>query len=204
MMIRYATICFTLASLLQLSALGQTSTVNYSGAGAGQRNVVDSSGTPLADGNLATIGYFTPGFDVNANANDYTALQGAWHLYGETTIQTILGRHGSFAGVSSQSDTSFTGKPIYLWITDTNLAGSVTEYGVFTSTLGNWVFPDPNALSPGNSQSVDTSQVDGFAFGGQVAGTPGSLQLANVVPEPSTFSLLAVGLVVGRFWLRRR
>lgn len=135
-MTRYAILLLIAAVAGELTTTAQI-TVNYSSA-PGERNVVDSSNTPVPDGNIVAIGYFTTGFDVNANASDYTALQGAWHLFGETTITHIPnvpgGEPGRFAGVSTQNDSSFDNKKVYLWITETNNFGTVAEYGLFSST----------------------------------------------------------------------
>lgn len=202
-MTRYAILLLLAAALGEVTVRGQL-TVNYDAA-PGQRNVVDSSGNPVPDGNIAAIGFFTSGFDVAGNASDYTALQSAWHLFGAATIThlpTSSGTGGRFAGVSTQNDSSFNNQKIYLWVTETNLAGVVDEYGLYSSTSGTWAFPPNNNPQP-NTLTITSSQVDTFLFGTSVAGTPGSLELA-VVPEPSSIALLTTGLVLGGFFLRRR
>jgi hypothetical protein len=200
MFVRHLCISLATVALLQFTAVAQNATVNYNDPPG---NVLDSSGAVVPNGNIVSIGYFNNGFDVTGNANNYTSLQSAWHLFGETTIRTVI-QPGQFAGASSQSDSSFFGHPIYLWITETNLSGTVTDYGLFSSSNAAWTFPDPTAVPPGNTTTIASSEVNNFAFGNSVAGAPSSLQLAAAVPEPNTLALLAVGAVVGRLYLRRR
>src|SRR5258708_5834893 len=108
-MIRYSILLLLAATAVQLTSRSQI-TVNYNAA-HGERNIVDSSGNPVPDGNIAAIGYFPSTFDVVANESDFTALQGAWHLFGETTITHLppVGspQPGRFAGVTTQNDSAF-------------------------------------------------------------------------------------------------
>lgn len=215
-MIRH-TILFVLATLAghQLCSAGTVTEVTYSGA-SGERNVVQSDGvTAVPDGNYVEIGYFDGTLNLSANSGNLSALGAAWHEYGFTNIATFAPFGppvpGRFAGDSISSDSSFDNKQIYLWIFQTTGNGApasdfsnVNQYGIFTSTLSTWTFPVNGSIN--NLTSISSSDVNTFVFGGSVSGTPGSLELANVVlvPEPGVLSLLAVGLVTGRFLFRRR
>ena len=198
----------------QICHAGSVTQVDYSGT---SRNVVQSDGvTAVPDGNYVEVGYFDNSFNLSANSGNLSALGAHWHEFGFTNIETfgVLSGPpvpGRFAGTSVLDDPTFDNKPIYLWIFQTtgNDApasdfSNVSQYGIFTSTLSNWTFPVNGSIQ--NETPISTSDVDTFVFGGSVSGTPGSIELANVVvvPEPSVLSLLAVGLVTGRFLFRRR
>jgi len=185
-----------LIGLAQASAQAQSITVNY-GAGPGQRDVLYNGSSFVPDGNYVKVGFFSAGFDVAANANNVTALSGAWNELGSTTIQTLFGSPGLFGDHSSSSDPSFDAQKICLWITQTVNNGAPTAsfdnlmgYGIFSASTANWLFPQSTAVPPGNTTSIDSSQITEAYYGS----FNGSHLMLTPVPEPSTYALLALGI----------
>ena len=177
------------------------STVNFT-AGPGQRDVTFNGTAAVPNGNQVQVGYFTPNFDVVANGSDLRGLFAAWHQLGVTTMTTIFGQPGRFADTLSTVDPQFSAQKIALWIfkTSDNTApssgfGNVSAYGLYSSTALNWLFSLTDAVPPGNTTSVNSSEVN-QAFYGSYDST--HLVLAsiglNAVPEPSACYLLALGL----------
>jgi hypothetical protein len=183
-----------LIGLAQASAQAQSITVNY-GAGPGQRDVLYNGSSFVPDGNYVKVGFFSAGFDVAANANNLTALSGAWNELGSTTIKTLFGTPGLFGDQGSTTDPKFDAQKICLWITQTVNNGAPTAsfdnllgYGVFSSA--NWLFPQSTAIPPGNTTSIDSSQVTEAYYGSFDT----SHLMLTPVPEPSTYALLALGI----------
>jgi hypothetical protein len=199
-----------LALGLAAGQLSQAQTEVQYTAGSGERNVVQADGTTVVpNGNYVEVGYFdsNAGFNPSTSSTDLLALDAHWHQFGFTNIETFapfgppVG--GRFRGDDVLNDPSFDNQKIYLWIFDTTGNGApagdfsnVTEYGLFSSTASNWQFPVDGTPNPGNLTTVSSSDVNQFIFGGSVAGSPGSLELATTVPEPSSLSLVAVGLLL--------
>src|SRR5689334_12095511 len=97
--------------MARVSAYAQSANVNFQG-GAGAPNMVDSSNNPLPDGNSVSglnvsIGYFTAGFNVGANAGNLQALGANWHSFSATNIRTIFGVPGSFSASASSAAPGF-------------------------------------------------------------------------------------------------
>ena len=141
------------------------STIGY-GAGINQRDIYFQS-TPVPDGNQVQIGFFNSGFDVQGNAGNIFALASAWHELDFTDIKTIFNQPGRFGANATTSDPTFDGQAICLWLFKTSNNGvplanfsNVDGYGVFSSTLSNWLFPVHNAVPPGNTTSINSSDVD--------------------------------------------
>jgi hypothetical protein len=185
------------------------STINYD-AGPGFRNVTYQFGTsPVPDGNEVQIGYFTSGFDVSGNAGNIFALASAWHELDAANIQTIFNQPGRFGKAISTSDPTFDNQKVCLWIFKTSdnggpvaNYGNVQAYGLYSSTLANWVFPVHDSLPPPNAL-VTSSEINQNYYG---TFDPSHLILTAVtVPEPSTYALggLALTFLFGRI-LRKR
>ena len=192
---------------------GQSSmTVSYE-AGNAERNAF-FNGAPVPDGNVAEIGYFTPGFDVTANANDLSALNANWTQFDFTTFSQGVfwpANDGRFAASASSAAAGFDGKKISLWLfkTTDNAApasgfGNVAGYGIFSSTAANWFFPNRSGMPPFNT-GVYSSEVDQAYHGTFDADTMNGHLYLNPVPEPATVALLglaATTLFVAR-WKKR-
>ena len=192
---------FCLVALLASAASvhAQSASTTYTG-GPGERDVM-FGGVPVADGNYVEIGYFTPGFNVSANAGSLSALAGAWQQLDFTTTQQIFAQGGRFGATASTSSASFDNQKVALWLfkTSDNAApasgfGNVQGYGVYSSTGGNWFFPFHDAVPPGNMGTVTSSEVNTAYFGTFDA----NHLLLTPVPEPSIYALLALsgGLVL--------
>lgn len=135
-------------------------TVNAS-AGAGDRALYSSiTGAALPEGSQVAIGYFADGFDVFANAADPLALSMAWVQLGTTRVRTIFGHPGSFAATWGNSDPSFDGKRIWIFVIT---AGS--EYCVFSSDASNWIFPPVDSLPLENVTMITSAEVNTIAWG---------------------------------------
>ena len=183
------------------------STIGYE-AGNAERNVF-FNGSPVPDNNVAEIGFFNPGFDLSANANNLTALNSAWHELAFTSFKAVFSppNDGRFSGSSSTSDTAFDSKNISLWIfkTTDNAAplpgfGNVAGYGIFSSTAANWVFPSQSGMPP-LTTSVYSSDVNQAYHGTFDADTVNGHLFLNPVPEPATVGLL--GLAAATLFIAR-
>ncbi|MBN2506771.1 MAG: hypothetical protein JXQ71_08765 [Verrucomicrobia bacterium] len=182
----------TLASALAAPA---QSTINFT-AGVGERDVY-LDGAPLPDGNIAEIGFFAAGFDVGANSANPFALADAWNVMGGTPIRSIFGQPGRFAGTLYSTDPLFDDQKIWLWIFKTNDDtvpaddyANVTGYGLYSSTLANWVFPAQDAPPMLNTASITSLEINQSAFG-----TYDDVHLyLTPVPEPSQWMLGSLGV----------
>jgi hypothetical protein len=203
-MIRYVIVLF-IGVALGATANSQISIV-YSGA-VGESNVVNSLGTAI-NGDTVSIGAFPSTFDPAANAGNLAAIEANWVNFDSTSTVTLFGVNGRFSRQSSPVNNSFfDGKHIYLWINQTS-GSTITEYGLFTSTSTDWIFPAHDSPIPPNP--ISSNEVNDFLFGDGISSgspgsvTPGSLQTAVVaVPEPGGIALLGIGLVISRLYCRR-
>ena len=193
-----------LVCLGHFRAAAQGNSVGY-GSEFGQPPIWTSAGVGLADGNSVWIGYFDPGFDVLANADDLDALRDAWNLYGATTTYSDVLEPGHFFASASSVEPLTVNQQIWLWVfktadnSDLDTAdpgsdfGDVREYGLFSSSQTTWRYPALGS-PPNNRVDINTSQVD-IARWGSISG--GHLNLAAVapIPEPAVSGLLALGLL---------
>lgn len=168
-------------------------TVNYT-AQSGQRNVLDSGGNLIPEGQEVRIGFFDPGFDIDGNAGDLAALDDAWNPFDSTTIRAVQNLPSRFSATSpGLCDSQFNSKPIHLWILMTEDGSpplpdysNVSEYGVFASSAGSWFFPLHNSPPGLNTTQINSNQVD-HVEGGQGLIEAMSLRLLPN-PNPPTLS----------------
>lgn len=164
------------------------------------------NGTVVPNGNYVKVGFFNNGFDPIANGGNFSALQAAWRELGFIPIKPVMGSPGRFGDTLFTFDSLFDGKRLSLWIFQTANNGAptasfdnVTAYGLFSSTLPDWIFPPQGSVPPNNSTTVTSSQVNQAFWGSFDA----SHLLLSPVPEPSTYLLVALGLAPF-VWLRIR
>jgi len=203
-----------------LSSYAGNITVNWS--------AFDVTGVALAGG---TVG--VPGGDlIEIGTFSAPPTVGSPSLSGFTPWVTGLmgqgnsGGPGFFSISSGPSSAANTSQgEIYLVCFNAPTAGAATQEGIFSSSTAAWTFPATNSLTPTttidienlvNNPGTSANSLAGTAkliFGGgpafiasdpNNAGGPSSyMQLAALVPEPSTYVLVGTGLL-GLFGLRRR
>jgi hypothetical protein len=194
----------------QFKVAAQSSTVNYS-AGVGQPPVWTSQNVPVPVGNTVSIGYFDPTFNPLTNGDDLDGLMAAWHEYGTTSISSIFGNSGYFAGSASSTNSVFDNQKIWLLVFKTsdnsapNAASdyvNVQEYGLFSGTSAEWTFPAQGGLPP-NTRWLYTDQINQAGYGNFSTSHLGLQPFSNV-PEPAVGGMLLVGLAVFGVIAKRR
>lgn len=194
----------TVLTWLGTSVLGTAQiTINYQAA-LNQRDVVDSSGFEVANGNEVRLGYFVDGFDIGANAGNLLTLGSNWRQFDSTQITTFADQAGRFSDSATVNDSQFDGKKAHFWIfrTQANDApaadySNVLDYSLFTSTATHWKFPASGSTPGSYTDTLTSDQVDVAYFGSFSDAVPyGSLHL-GAVPEPEEFALVMALAALG-------
>jgi hypothetical protein len=189
-------------------------TVNWS---AIDQNLITSPGGTVGApvGGLIEIGKFSVS-DATLLANqdspltlqaDFSAFATGLMGQGSEDGTHLSGYPGVFTEASIAVGTAFLNAPIYLMVFNTSSAATATQVGIFKG--GDWVFP---ALETGtatlDTDTIGTTPVVGaystgtFASSEWTAGA-NALQMHQVIPEPSTITLVGLGLI-GAVGLARR
>lgn len=157
-------------------------------SGASQPLYVSSSGASLAN-NLIRIGVLDEsgyGALSAAQQNDFALVDA---LFTEVATANFDGSGEIFALGVSGTFTS-AGQPLYVWAFNDTVAASATEWGLFhasPSTAAPWVMPPDLGTVSLTSGFIDTIAKGSF--------DSTNYRLA-AVPEPSTYAMMALGLVV--------
>ena len=201
------------AIVLALSVNSSHAALTIVGTAANGYNFALSNGNVLTDGAVFKFGYYDSAYS-GSYFNGLTTAS-AFETGYTTLAQSTVNEYG-FAGLRAASIALATGVDTHLGKTLTVLVGNAatiaasTEIGVFSNSA--WVVPvNPTGVLPADFgfdiQEDGTVAKFGLLSLGTGAfpsdGVPNSANLAVVIPEPSSASLLALGMA-GLVALRAR
>lgn len=187
------------------------------------------TGVPI--GSLVELGTFPSGLSSTAitalwtgNPNAATDIQAEFIIWASGVIGDNTATAGAFGETTGGPGVGFFSLTAFLVVLDAATPGAATQVGVFKGQLTGTTFGDPwlfpaNDVAPPPTFSCDDLNAANVLIGsyrpgslsaGVVNGSPASfgpdanaLELAVVVPEPTTYALVGMGLL-GAWGLRRR
>ena len=172
----------------------------------------DSFGFPLSDGSQILIGNFntTGGFNFDLigtpSFDTYSEVLPFFTQYGSgvtKTVNTFSGIQQGDSGVSTD-----TGSQIYFWAFNDSDLPSATEWAIVGNSAPDWFVPSdptPGITSINLGVSTETRFIE-FGTESSNLGPTGSelnVQTGLIVPEPSTYALIAGIFTLGYIIIRR-
>lgn len=166
--------------------------------------VVDSTGTPIANGTgYVAVGFFSTISDDMLASSSATELAAAFQVFGDSSSVGLSGIDGFYefnaSGGRVDSTSSFLGETAYTIIGNGVDIASSTEFIIYKSSTSD-VFTDDSSAAIDATFRAELGETGGTLLVGSVgdtvtiAGTEfGSYQMAQVVPEPSVALLGALG-----------
>lgn len=187
--------------------------ITITGSAANSYNFALSNGAVLTDGGLFQIGFYStaPSSSYFQGLTAATQFETGWTSLASSSDNTYgyAGLRSATADLANGVST-YTGKTLIMLVGNASTIASSTQVGVFSNT--GWVIPaNPTGDVP-EAFGVDIQEVGTVAYFGSLSlgtgaypleGAPNSANLAVVIPEPSSASLLALG-VAGLVALRAR
>jgi len=199
--------------ILALSVNSGYSALTIVGSSQNSYNFAMSSGAVLSDGGIFTIGYYSSSLSSSYFSGLTTAssFETGW-----TSLASSASNTYGYQGLRSASIELATGVNTHEGKTLTMLVGNAgtisgsSQVGVFSNSA--WIIPaNPTGITPGDlgADIFDSGTVAYFgslslgtgAYAGE--GVVNSANLGVVIPEPTSASLLAIG-VAGLVALRVR
>jgi len=176
-----------------VSSFGAVTVQIIANASTGQ--VQDSTGTALPDGSLMRVGFFDVTGLQNLTPSQLLDASLVEPLF--TEFKTFTSASGDFLQFDNTLDATNVGDQVYLWVFNSSLAATATEYGIFSSSTWN---------SPADTGSLNmVSSAINETIAGSTDGSSPTNYLLTPVPEPAHYAALLglVGLAVA-MWRRRR
>ena len=180
--------------LLCVTPNARASSVDY---GATVNLILTSTGATANVGSSVELGTFPANFNFNLNRTNFAATNGAFTLYGTTTIGSNGAPAGEFFDSTANLDSSGdTGKQLYIWVFNTATPSTASNWAIVTNPA--WVGPATGAAGFINIDTADSgTTIASGALGSIVTTTgPGGFNVQmGVVPEPSTYASSALGIL---------
>jgi hypothetical protein len=199
--------------VLALTINSSYSALTITGSSANTYNFALSNGNVLPDGGVFQIGYYSSALSTSYFSGLTTASSFAtgWTSLASST-ENFFGASG-MRTVSVLLETGVNtheGKILTMLVGNAGTISGSSEVGVFSNS--SWIIPaNPTGITPGDF-GADIFDGGTVAYFGSLSlgtgaypseGVVNSAQLAAVIPEPSSASLLAIG-VAGLVALRVR
>ena len=199
--------------ILALSVNSGYSALTIVGSSQNSYNFALSSGAVLPNGGIFTIGYYSSPLSSSyfSGLSTASSFETGW-----TSLASSASNTYDYQGLRSASIELATGVNTHEGKTLTMLVGNAgtisgsTQVGVFSNST--WIIPaNPTGITPGDL-GADIFDPGTVAYFGSLSlgtgayptdGVVNSAKLAAVIPEPSSASLLALG-VAGLVALRAR
>jgi len=201
------------AMILAVSLNSTHAAISITGTAANSYNFALSSGAVLTDGGLFQIGFYStaPSSSYFKGLTAASQFETGWTSLASSTANTFdyAGLRSATADLATGVNT-YTGKTLVMLVGSGSTIASSSQVGVFSNT--GWVIPaNPTGDVP-DAFGVDIQDTGTVAYFGSLSlgtgayagdGVVNSAKLAVVIPEPSSASLLALG-VAGLVALRAR
>lgn len=153
-----------------------------------------ANGTTIPVGGVVLLGFFSSAPSSNVS---FAASAGSFTELARTTI-TDGGGFGTYTGSVTTNGTN-ADVQLYQWIFSTSTPATAPEHALFTSAVWKLTGSGPADTKQFTVETA-TSTIVGTL---DKSGAFPAIKLA-AIPEPSTYALMGLGLVVVGFMARRR